>query len=140
MLARSTEGMTQATPDASEAPARSEVDEYVPADCRTGARLFYPGPRMQMRTAIAAGGRLYVLKDLFVIDLDVSEEGHVFATHRSLPVDGVGDDESEALAAFCETFDFQWRNLVDVDEDSLTKGGLKRRRALEAIVQSVEQA
>ncbi|HEX4338511.1 MAG TPA: hypothetical protein VH062_21550 [Polyangiaceae bacterium] len=78
---------------------------------------------------------------MFVIDLAyLDDDGQVFASHRSLPVHGYGPDEGTALAAFCEAFDFQWRHLVEQPEESLTAGGKKRRQAMTAAVQSIEDS
>jgi len=111
-------------------------DSYAPTE--PGAvGLVFPGPRMQLRTEIVAGGRRYVLKDVFVVDLSYLDEGEVFASHRSLPVHGHGSDLQAALGAFCDAFDFQWRNLVDVPEESLTAGGIRRRDAMQNAVKEV---
>jgi hypothetical protein len=96
---------------------------------------------MQVRMQIAAGHRRYDLKGMFVIDLAyLEDEGEVFASHRSLPVHGYGKNEGMALAAFCEAFDFQWRHLVEVPDESLTEGGKRRRQAMQAAVQSVQDS
>jgi hypothetical protein len=93
---------------------------------------------MQVQTRIVVDDRQYVLKDMFVIDLEyLEDEGQVqiFASHRTLPVHGYGADQREALQAFCKAFDFQWRHLVQVPEDSLTEGGKRRRDAMLAVVE-----
>ena len=80
--------------------------------------------------------RVYSLRGIFVIQVNYLEGGEVFASHRCLPVHGHGPSLELALRAFCQAFDFQWRNLVDVAEDQLTPGGIKRRRAM---LESVEK-
>jgi len=120
-----------------------EAEEYAPANSvRPSSSLIFPGPRMQVQTRIVMGSRRYVLKDMFVIDLEYAknqdEQLQVFASHRTLPVHGHGGDQGEALMAFCEAFDFQWRHLVDVPEDSLTESGKRRRQALKNAVERIE--
>lgn len=137
--------MTKAEDGGSELFRIKDADEYEPANSvRPPSRLIFPGPRMQIQTRIFAGVRRYVLKDMFVIDLEYSEEEdgqlQVFASHRILPVHGHGPGQPEALAAFCEAFDFQWRHLVEVPEDSLTDGGKRRRQAMRDAVERVEDS
>lgn len=113
-------------------------DSYAPATPGATTRLIFPGPRMQVRTQIVAGPRRYNLKGMFVIDLEyLDDEGQVFASHRTLPVHGYGGDQGDALEAFCEAFDVQWRHLVDVQEDTLTDGGRRRRQAMRDAVETV---
>lgn len=114
-------------------------ERYVPAEPLQESGLVFPGPRMQLRAQIVWGDRRYHLRDVFVIDLTYAEGAEVFANHRSLPVHGHGSRQKDALESFCEAFDFQWRNLVDVDEASLTPGGLRRRRAMIDAVEKVDQ-
>jgi hypothetical protein len=78
------------------------------------------------------------LRDVFVIELSYLPDGEVFACHRRLPVHAHGANQQAALSAFCDAFDFQWRNLVDVPEEQLTSGGLKRRQAMLEAVEKVE--
>lgn len=113
-------------------------DPYVPASPNIATKLILPGPKMQVRHEISVGDRRYRLQGMFVIDIEYLAEGGVFASHRSLPVDGYGGDQVAALAAFYEAFDFQWRHLVEVDEETLTEGGVRRRRAMEQAVASFE--
>lgn len=110
---------------------------YVSADTNHSTELIFPGPRMQYQMVIPAGSRRYHLKDWFVVNLNYLENGQVFADHSTLPIHGYGDNLTEALNAFCEAFDFQWRNLVEVPEDSLTPGGKRRRSALNEAVKDV---
>lgn len=121
-------------------PRSAEDGSYVAAEPGQSTRLVFPGPRMQLRTQIHAGGRTYSLSGVFVIQIDYLDDADVFAYHRTLAVHGYGKNQDKALAAFCESFDFQWRNLVDVPEDALTPGGKRRRAALEAAVESVSEA
>lgn len=115
-------------------------ESYAPATPGASTRLIFPGPRMQVRTQIVAGPRCYNLKGMFVVDLEyLDDDGQVFASHRSLPVHGYGSDQGEALEAFCEAFDFQWRQLVEAPEESLTAGGKKRASAMREAVQSVDE-
>lgn len=92
---------------------------------------------MELRTQIITGQRVYELKDLFVVDLEYLEDDIVFVSHRTVPVHAYGRGLKEALRAFGEAFDMQWRNLVEVPKDCLTPGGLKRRHALESVVANV---
>ncbi len=140
MLAEKLKDVTRAE-GTSEGFARApRPEKYEPANPGpASSSLIFMGPRMQVRTQVAFGSRRYHLRDVFVVALEYAETGEVFATHRQLPVHGQGMDQAEALASFCETFDFQWRNLVDVPLDSLTPGGQTRRRAMEAVVDRVEE-
>ena len=127
--------------DGSVVAGKPEVEEYASANSvRPSTRLIFPGPRMQVQTQVVAGDRRYVLKDMFVIDLEYGKDDdgqlQVFASHRALPVHGQGGSQAEALAAFCEAFDFQWRHLVEVPEDSLTEGGRLRRQAMRNAVET----
>ncbi|GMV15497.1 MAG: hypothetical protein AMXMBFR56_37210 [Polyangiaceae bacterium] len=121
-------------------PKTAHKETYAAASPGASTHLIFPGPRMQVRTQIAVGERRYDLKDVFVIDLEYMEEDdqvQVFASHRTLPVHGYGADQPEALRDFCEVFDFQWRHLVDVPEESLTPGGKRRRQAMLNAVEKV---
>lgn len=119
-------------------PAAKET--YAAASPGASSRLIFPGPRMQVQTQINVGQRRYVLKDMFVIDLEYGRDDdgqlQVFASHRTLPVHGHGGSQAEALVVFCDAFDFQWRHLVEVPEDSLTEGGKRRRRAMQNAVET----
>lgn len=115
------------------------LDSYAPADVGQQQCIVYPGPRMQQRTSIATESRRYTLGDMFVIVLEYLRDGEVVARHRTLPVEGHGEGILKALESFCEAFDFQYRNLVDVPESELTSGGLRRRRLMEQAVVHVEE-
>lgn len=125
------EGSSDSTPKA------ASRDAYAATEPGKTTNLVFPGPRMQLRTQIVVGGRVYELKDVFVVDIDYLEDDVVFVSHRSVPVHAYGNGLREALSAFSEAFDHQWRSLVDVDESSLTDGGVKRRREMKAVVASV---
>jgi hypothetical protein len=112
-------------------------DSYAPTELGKTTNLVFPGPRMQLRTQVVAESRVYELKDVFVVSLEYLEDDIVFVTHRTVPVHAYGRGLKEALAAFSEAFDLQWRSLVEAPEDSLTPGGLKRRHAMQAVVGSV---
>lgn len=92
---------------------------------------------MQLRTQIVAASRRYELKDVFVVNIEYLEDDVVFVSHRTVPVHAYGGSLNEALGAFSEAFDHQWRNLVEVPESSLTNGGLKRRHAMQAVIDRV---
>ena len=93
---------------------------------------------MQLQTEIVTNSRRYALKNLFVVNLSyLEDEGKVFAEHSTLPVHGYGETPQEAILSFFESFDFQWRNLVEVSEDSLTSGGKRRREAMMGAVREV---
>jgi len=113
-------------------------DPYVSADTSHTTRLFIPGPRMQLQTEIIANSRRYKLRELFVVTLSYLEaEEKVFAEHASLPVHGYGETAEEAIHSFYDSFDLQWRHLVEVPEESLTPGGKRRREALQRAVSDV---
>lgn len=112
-------------------------DSYAATEQGKTTNLVFPGPRMQLRTQIVAQARVYELRDLFVVDLEYLDDDIVFVSHRSVPVHAYGRGANEALRAFGEAFDLQWRSLVEVPEDSLTPGGIRRRRAMESVVASV---
>jgi hypothetical protein len=120
-------------------------EAYRPTESAGMSRLVFPGPRMHLETVIEAGDRLYALRGIFAVEFrvepgDEDEAPLVIATHRTLPVEGHGLTPAEALESFCETFDVQWRNLVDVDERDLTEGGRRRRRAMQDAVEAVRAA
>lgn len=119
-------------------PARPR-DSYAAATAPETSRLLFPGPRMQVQTVIQAGGREYSLRGMFVIEFEMAEDDLVFARHRTLPVDGHGSTQLEAVGSFCETFDFQWRNLVEVDERELTESARQRRQAMRDVVANVRE-
>ncbi len=114
-------------------------DSYAATEPGKTTNLVFPGPRMQLRTQIVSASRIYELKDVFVVNIDYLEDDVVFVSHRTVPVHAYGSSLNEALGAFTEAFDHQWRNLVDVPESSLTEGGVKRRRAMQAVVEKVSR-
>lgn len=131
------EELTWASPSAAETvPERGESYASAEEPNHGVCSIFYPGPRMQLTTVLQVPGRTYKLRGVFVIDVEHLPDGVVFVTHRALPVHGYGIDQSEAFASFCESFDMQWRSLVEVEQDNLTEGGRARSHAL---AQSVEE-
>jgi hypothetical protein len=114
-------------------------DSYAATEPGKTTNLVFPGPRMQLRTQIAAESRVYELRDLFVVELEYLEDEIVFVSHRTVPVHAYGRGPKEALQSFGEAFDIQWRSLVDVPESSLTAGGLRRRHAMESVVAKVSE-
>lgn len=127
--------MTLANGDSTIAKALVETDHYVLANAHV-VRVVYPGPRMRMQTVIETPRRRYLIRDVLIIELSYKGEV-VFASSRSLPVSGVGHSQREAIASFCEEFDFQYRNLVDADASSLTVSGIERRVAMQRAVANV---
>lgn len=125
--------------EASARPASKAVpgDSYEPTEPGKTTDLVFPGPRMQMRTEIVAAKRRYELVGVFVVNIEYLEDEVVFVTHRTVPVHAYGKSLAEALSAFGEAFDMQWRSLVDVAEASLTEGGIRRRQAMKAVVARV---
>ena len=125
--------------EASDRPASKLVprDSYEATEPGKTTDLVFPGPRMQMRTEIIAAARRYELGGVFVVNIEYLEDDIVFVSHRTVPVHAYGNSLAEALGTFGEAFDMQWRSLVDVAEGSLTAGGVKRRRAMEAVVARV---
>lgn len=117
---------------------RREPDSYVPTQPAGATSLVLPGPAMQLRSQIVAGERYYLLNEFFVIEFEFGDD-EVFATHRSLPVHGNGSTQQDALESFCATFDFQWRTLVEVPEDTLTAGGRRRRALMTGAVSQVRE-
>ena len=130
---------TYAEGHAGSASRQAWRDSYAATEPGKTTNLVFPGPRMQLRTQIVAESRVYELKDLFVVSLEYLEDEIVFVTHRTVPVHAYGRGPIEALRAFSEAFDLQWRSLVETPEDSLTAGGIKRRRAMQAVVASVNE-
>jgi hypothetical protein len=120
-------------------PGRIADEMYVSADTNRTSSLVLPGPRMQLQTEIMTNGRRYVLKDLFVVHLSYLDENKVFAEHATLPIPGYGETFEEAIESSFRSFDFQWRNLVEVSEDSLTLGGKRRAMALKSVVSDVPE-
>lgn len=138
MLAATEARNFTSTEGSAECRIRSVPEEsYVSADTNRTARLVFPGPRMQLQTEIVTSYRRYILKDLFVVNLSYLEDRTVFAEHASLPIHGYGETSEEAIGSFFESFDFQWRSLVEVPEDSLTAGGQRRRAAMNDVVKNV---
>jgi hypothetical protein len=109
-------------------------DPYAATELGKTTKLEFLGPRMQLRTQIVGGSRVYQLKDLFMLSLEYLEDGIVFVTHRTVPVHAYGRGADAALQAFSEAFDLQWQRLVEAPEASLTPGGIKRRQAMQAVV------
>lgn len=134
------ECVTLASGDEIRRDRRPEVD-YVGAS-PISTRVFFPGPRMQMEHGIDVGSRRYVLNGFFVIELEHEGDGvdaAVYASHRSLPVSGFGRDAKEALQAFYDAFDHQYRHLVEVEPDSLTAWARQMREAMKRAVVRIEQ-
>jgi hypothetical protein len=99
------------------------VASYVSADGEHSSTVIWGAfPRLQVSTVLKAPARLYRLRGMFVVEVSNLEDGTVYAKHRSLPVYGYGQDVREALAAFAEAFDVQWRMLVEEDDDELLSG------------------
>ena len=118
-------------------PTTGQVELYASAEQPSHqCTLVYPGPRMRLTTSVQVPGRRYELRGMFVVQIDHLEDS-VFATHRDLPVHGYGRDQKDALSAFCEMFDMQYRSLVEEDENNLTPGGIQRRQALRDVVARV---
>ncbi len=134
-LAASIEEFTQATPPESR-PKRATHEPYASATPGV-TKLILPGPRMQLQTQITVANRRYFLRGAFIIELREVEPDCFVATHRVLPVQGDGSTPMEAIESFFETFDFQWRHLVEVDENTLTEGGRRRRYAMQRAVEKV---
>lgn len=122
-------GFAQSKP----APQR---EEYELVNKSRVSQVVYPGPKMQMQVAIEIGDRQYLLRDVLIVEF--AHEGEVvYASSRGLPVSGVGADASSALDDLCASFDFQYRNLVEVNEGGLTEGGKRRRASLSHVVEAV---
>lgn len=87
---------------------------------------------------IVSAKRIYALRREVVLDgtryRAPSGESRVCFTHDDWPVFGVGRTRADALNAFFDTFDFQWRHLVEVAEITLTAGGRRRRDVLREAV------
>jgi hypothetical protein len=119
-------------------PAHREGSDYALASGAIQTRLVFPrGPRMQLRWVIEAPERRYVLRDTFRIELTYLEDGTVFAKHRRLPVHGYGETQAEAISAFCEAFDHQWRHLVEAAPETLAAHAMTLRESLQAAVSDV---
>ncbi len=55
--------------------------------------------------------------------------GYVMATSGNLQCTGFGDNGHEAIKAFFEMFEVQWKALVECDPKELTAGAKRTRRA-----------
>jgi hypothetical protein len=115
-----------------------EREQYALADEPRVTKVVYDGPRLRMQVALDSGPRRYLLKGVFVVELG-AEGSSVYATSRGLPVSGIGNSDLEAIEDFCTSFDYQYRNLVEVDESSLTEGGLRRRAAMRNAVEQIQR-
>src|SRR5260221_9658124 len=135
-MARISEEVTEAGDCETSASKPAGPPSYVPT-LPIGSRLVFPGPKMRVQTRIVWRDRHYALRGIFAIEFREVDGGIVLATHRQLPVHGHGSSQEEAIEAFCEAFDLQWRSLVEVDETSLTSGGRDRRRAMQAAAERV---
>jgi hypothetical protein len=117
------------------APDRAQY--ALAADAPRVSKLVYDGPRLRMQVVLDGGARRYFLRGVFVVEF-AHDGDSVFASSRGLPVSGIGADDLGALEDFCASFDFQFRNLVDVDPATLTAGGRRRREAMSGAVERVE--
>jgi hypothetical protein len=75
-------------------------------------------------------GRVGVVKLLLLIE--ELEGGVIFVSVKDLPVSGYGNSIPEALSAFSDAFELQWKNLVEGPESDLSPKALEyRKRFLE---------
>lgn len=106
----------------------------------TGEVHFVPfGPRLHLQHGIDVGNRVFWLRGVFVTRIEHMSDGTVFVSHPSLPVHGYGADLPAAIDAFSFMFAEQWALLVDESTvEELTEGGRRRRAAMEAAVERIE--
>lgn len=110
--------------------------EYASAEAKDSSSLVF-SPAMHSTHVIVVGTRRYHLRGLFIIQFTYLDDG-VSTRHRAIPVEGFGSTQKESMDDFFEQFDFQYRHLVEVDEDTLTVGGRERRAAIEHVVSKVD--
>ena len=82
--------------------------------------------------------RSFILKHSITLDIEYSKN-IIEVRHATLPINGYGNTEQEALDELFETFDIQYRFLVESTEDSLTPGALKKRKLLQNIVSRIDE-
>jgi hypothetical protein len=90
-----------------------------------------------MDKVICVGAKKYWLKQPLSFIVSWCESQY-FVSSELLPVCGQGETLCEAMQDFYESFHFQWCNLVEVPQDSLTPGGLSGRKAMYDSVSDVE--
>jgi len=130
--------------EAASAPPRPQLPQPVPAlrDASTSERTYNAfGPRMRVLIILATphSSRVYVLRTHLTIRLSYQLDGIVFASHASLPVHGYGSSETEAIASFADSFDWQWQHLANATDDVLTVPARAARDALRASVEHVRE-
>jgi hypothetical protein len=116
-----------------------EETAYAPATTAKATWIIreFRGPKLHSVPVVRVEGRTYYLKGTFIIEFEYQADGTVIAKHRSLPILGYGQSADEALAAFAEFFDYQYRDLVECDESELTSGARQVRAALSGIVRAI---
>jgi hypothetical protein len=115
---------------------RTDEQGYTP----TRTDVVFPeihGPRLSVLPCIVAGDRRYMLRGAFVVQLEHDTDGSVHASHRSLPLFGTGLSVADAMEAFAEYFDFQYRDLVECDESMLADDALAVRDQLLSLVREI---
>src|SRR5688500_7347380 len=119
------------TPAQEFSPPVKAIDSYSPAgEEPKSAKLMFCPPRFTSRLEARSGRIFRPRQPHFAVRFEVLEEGGIIAFNPQLPVEGFGDNHAEAFTEFCQAVAFQWANLVEVEEGSLTAGGLDLRKAL----------
>lgn len=89
-----------------------------------------------MGKAIETDSRMYFLRGAFMLQL-LEEDGVSIARSDLLSLDGYGGSAKEAIDDFCESFDVQYRALVEAEESELSPGALAVRAAIRKVVDRI---
>lgn len=134
--------VTEATPARSRCRSRSHSsrpEEVSLAGAEHSCITYWlSGPRVGLQWAIEASGRRYHLRELLAVSFKYMSGGIVVASKSDVGVHAHGRSVLEALEAFCEMFDSQYRELVECPEDELTPYAMQFRRKFLQLVEGVE--
>lgn len=86
--------------------------------------------------SVISNGRKYLFRKPLTITV-THFESEIVAQNAELNIFGYGEDELIALNSFNEFFNFQYKNLVECSEESLTEGALKVRQIFLDLVEKV---
>lgn len=95
-------------------------------------------PRIGLVPVVRAAHRRFILRGPLRVTFEFWEGG-VHVAHDALYVSGFGADAVEAERDFAESFDTQYRELVEEDESALSPSARRVRHLLLALVESVER-
>lgn len=90
---------------------------------------------------VTFNGRKYIFKKKLIITIEDFIANEVLASSDKLAIFGCGKNKSidSALKNFNELFDFQYRNLVECPEETLTKDALVLRQTFLDLVEKVSE-